>query len=147
MKDIGQRLIGFLFSKFYPELNRVEDEDDRIRVSIVAGYLEHWPRWQVWLLFLSFYVIFPIIVASITWVVALSFGVTQKYIMGIVICGWMAGTFVPIALFIIIRRGKTRRMHIQTMHNLGYEICTECGYDLTGNESGTCPECGAETPS
>ncbi len=22
--------------------------------------------------------------------------------------------------------------------------CTECGYDLTGNESGTCPECGTE---
>lgn len=22
--------------------------------------------------------------------------------------------------------------------------CGACGYDLTGNESGTCPECGAE---
>ena len=22
--------------------------------------------------------------------------------------------------------------------------CQECGYDLTGNESGTCPECGTE---
>lgn len=22
-------------------------------------------------------------------------------------------------------------------------LCTECGYDLTGNRSGTCPECGA----
>jgi hypothetical protein len=21
-------------------------------------------------------------------------------------------------------------------------LCTECGYDLTGNQSGTCPECG-----
>lgn len=23
-------------------------------------------------------------------------------------------------------------------------ICSECGYDLTGNESGVCPECGTE---
>jgi hypothetical protein len=24
--------------------------------------------------------------------------------------------------------------------------CQKCGYDLTGNTSGTCPECGAATP-
>ncbi len=23
--------------------------------------------------------------------------------------------------------------------------CQQCGYDLTGNESGRCPECGSET--
>lgn len=26
------------------------------------------------------------------------------------------------------------------LHRLG--LCTECGYDLSGNSSGTCPECG-----
>jgi rubrerythrin len=25
--------------------------------------------------------------------------------------------------------------------------CDHCGYDLTGNESGTCPECGAPSPT
>ena len=25
--------------------------------------------------------------------------------------------------------------------------CTECGYNLTGNTSGTCPECGTPVPS
>lgn len=25
--------------------------------------------------------------------------------------------------------------------------CRHCGYDLSGNESGRCPECGADTPS
>src|SRR5688500_10199075 len=26
-------------------------------------------------------------------------------------------------------------------------LCPSCGYDLTGNVSGTCPECGAGAPS
>ncbi len=25
-------------------------------------------------------------------------------------------------------------------------FCTECGYDLTGNQSGQCPECGKKLP-
>lgn len=26
-----------------------------------------------------------------------------------------------------------------------YPLCSFCGYDLTGNRSGTCPECGGQT--
>ena len=29
---------------------------------------------------------------------------------------------------------------------LGPNACSSCGYDLTGNESGVCPECGASSP-
>ena len=29
----------------------------------------------------------------------------------------------------------------------GYNQCRTCGYDLTGNTSGTCPECGTPVPS
>ena len=27
---------------------------------------------------------------------------------------------------------------------LGPNSCTDCGYDLTGNETGVCPECGVD---
>jgi hypothetical protein len=33
-----------------------------------------------------------------------------------------------------------------TMQRMGPNSCAECGYDLTGNESGICPECGESTP-
>ena len=36
-----------------------------------------------------------------------------------------------------IRRPHRRRKRRRTLG-----LCIECGYDLTGNESGVCPECG-----
>jgi len=32
----------------------------------------------------------------------------------------------------------------QVRHRQGF--CRECGYDLTGNASGVCPECGTNVP-
>ena len=32
-------------------------------------------------------------------------------------------------------------------HKLGPNACPSCGYDLTGNTTGTCPECGAAPAS
>ena len=37
----------------------------------------------------------------------------------------------------------TVRVRAQDMHG----HCTKCGYDLTGNVTGTCPECGTEIES
>jgi hypothetical protein len=50
-----------------------------------------------------------------------------------------AATFVMPALWCIGRIRKHRRS------KKGH--CRICGYDLTGNQSGTCPECGACEPS
>lgn len=30
-------------------------------------------------------------------------------------------------------------------HRLNQHLCIKCGYSLTGNTSGVCPECGADT--
>ncbi|MFN3167511.1 MAG: hypothetical protein ACE37H_10655 [Phycisphaeraceae bacterium] len=31
-------------------------------------------------------------------------------------------------------------------HRHDTRVCAKCGYDLTANQSGTCPECGKEIP-
>lgn len=39
------------------------------------------------------------------------------------------------------------RQHKGKRQDHHYGICSKCGYDLTGNVSGRCPECGAPTNS
>ena len=39
-------------------------------------------------------------------------------------------------------RHRYRRVLRERLNALGVPICMTCGYDLTGNESGVCPECG-----
>ncbi len=40
-------------------------------------------------------------------------------------------------------RHKYRRFLRERLNEMGVMTCMKCGYDLTGNESGVCPECGS----
>ncbi len=35
-----------------------------------------------------------------------------------------------------------RELYLDTLRDVPRGVCAGCGYDLTGNESGVCPECG-----
>jgi hypothetical protein len=62
--------------------------------------------------------------------------------------GGLPGPYMPLALFGVVgvvfyvfferpaRQALSRREH---------GLCLACGYDLTGNVSGVCPECGRAT--
>jgi len=53
---------------------------------------------------------------------------------------WLGFAVYPVIFFIgSYRRRRMRRQVLQP--------CVQCGYDLKGNESGTCPECGSATES
>ena len=41
----------------------------------------------------------------------------------------------------IVRRGVARNLR-EELNCLGFPTCVKCSYNLTGNLSGTCPECG-----
>ena len=51
------------------------------------------------------------------------------------------GCFVIIWL---VRRGITRNLRLE-LTKRGLPTCLACGYDLTGNVSGVCPECGTNS--
>jgi hypothetical protein len=51
--------------------------------------------------------------------------------------------FLAFSLYpIIVLAKSSQRWRRMSRHKRG--LCVRCGYDLTGNVSGTCPECGAE---
>jgi hypothetical protein len=50
---------------------------------------------------------------------------------------WLPAVLFVVPLVPILLRGLRRR------HRLRRGLCEKCGYDLTGNISGVCPECGA----
>lgn len=54
---------------------------------------------------------------------------------------WAVIVVVGISWFILRRLEK--RMHRLAKHRAQAGSCIGCGYLLTGNESGICPECGA----
>jgi len=51
-----------------------------------------------------------------------------------------AGCCITAITWTFNRRVRRRMREVLIAH--GYEICVECGYDLHGQESPRCPECG-----
>jgi len=49
---------------------------------------------------------------------------------------------VPLTLAILIAVLPTSLMWYREMRRIPAGRCPKCGYDLTKNESGICPECG-----
>jgi hypothetical protein len=49
-------------------------------------------------------------------------------------------------IWIVFPISKCRRFLRQRLSEEGIPICIECSYDLTGNASGICPECGTPVP-
>ena len=60
----------------------------------------------------------------------------------------MVGTAIglPLLLAYLVSRGIYSLMHWQTVHDRDGRYCLQCEYDLTGNVSGRCPECGQAVP-
>ncbi len=54
--------------------------------------------------------------------------------------GFVAPSWVPAAVFAVLSWLLVRPLLSENRRRLG--LCTGCGYDLTGNESGVCSECG-----
>ena len=96
-----------------------------------------------------------------SWVIGLSFSIIIIYCLALALMfefmdrNTVYYTWLPplmillIPLFYMMLLGWPFRRHIQRslreqLAESGIPVCIQCGYDLTGNESGMCPECGNE---
>ncbi len=55
-----------------------------------------------------------------------------------------SNVWLLVGLVYVISRCLRARKRIAQF--VGTNACNQCGYNLTGNESGVCPECGSSTP-
>lgn len=53
---------------------------------------------------------------------------------------------VPVILLAALPSMWLLRADVRRWHRVRTRHCVSCGYCLTGNQSGVCPECGAATP-
>ena len=124
--------MAWLYDKLFPELTFVEPGPDRKRLieQAMSG-----PRTLVTSLLLviiatGLFVLWDKLIESVSsnWSLFVVYG------------------FYPLALAVAVwstRRGIRRRLRVQLVAS-GILICIPCGYNLTGNVSGVCPECGTE---
>ena len=136
LRDIGEQPLGYDDSRF-TQLNRYfgMDKPWTIRNRRTTLPRSIWPRWDAVSFMTASEADFTLIQHQRQeWVVghalqlpywmlvALATVLPIRYALGV----WRCGT---------LRRRCTRR-----------GACQQCSYDLTGNTSGVCPECGVPTP-
>ena len=124
---------------FYPELDHFESRQAGHDALRRAKWATIWRSWPVLL-----YYCFILAIAAVGPFVLPFLGVPLL---------WRSRTRLGLLVFVIVSvshvavlsRHRIRRNLRQQLAVRGQPICVPCGYDLTGNESGVCPECGTAT--
>jgi len=61
----------------------------------------------------------------------------------------LGGSLLPAVIILawaLLMKRRLQRHLRRELNDAGVPICINCGYQLTGNISGTCPECGTAVP-
>ena len=125
-----------IITKLFPELGRLANWKMR-RKALSVAIEEVSARWQYW--------------AAVAGIVVVSgwFQFSMRR-LGIPpdwrhLARWTGVCVTLMACWILLLSFKKtiRRSLWRTLVSQGILCCTSCGYDLTGNTSGVCPECSA----
>lgn len=125
--------------RVFPELRQIADPAERARLYWQAYRAVRWRTLLIYLLFL--------VPGSAMWALGL-----DRY------AGWLGSnagssavvislTSLPVALISLflargICAGKFQKAIRWTLLAKGYPLCLHCGYDLKGQTTPRCPECG-----
>lgn len=134
--------LGRFSAQAFPELDRLADPNDQRdilkmatdragavgRTVLIGGLL----AFLVWL---------PIRYALLYWIAERRLG---SFILNMVISmsGGVIAVLAGVAISIKLHHRKIARQIRLELNARGLPTCIQCGYDLTGNTSGVCPECG-----
>ncbi len=124
--------------RLFPELKMIESQAERLRLLTEADQQTVGLGKR-----LAFIVVVATIVGAVAWLV---FATITKWWA---IPRWSIGAstaatcIVACVLGVQVFWRRPLRIHIrQALSQRGIPLCLGCGYNLTGNVSGTCPECG-----
>ncbi len=121
-----------------PELERFPTNKDA-REAARAWSKEQFRSLSFWVGLIGYTVLVGLAVAGVLVLIRHWILFPRSWFGGIV-GGVTAGTGV--AAMTWYWRHRYRRFLRKRLNAAGIPICIKCGYDLTGNESGACPECG-----
>lgn len=126
--------------KIGPELRRLPDPDDRFKTCERA--------WEKVLGWSGSFVVEGVYLI----VFILSYGLSTVVLPGRAAddgAVWFvgAGFVVTTLVIVLVLRKRFRHALRVELARLGSPIWEQCGYDLTGNRSGVCSECGTSAPA
>ena len=124
-----------LRNRAFPDLLRLQGEDDRKQVWGIAAKESD----LEWILPIVAYApVFP-------WAyVAVNLNLSLAAMMLIMVLAFMVVSVGAMCCVVLRFRRKLDRSIWRQLVDRCIPICINCGYDLTGNTSGVCPECAAK---
>lgn len=133
-------MLSRLIAWWFPDLHRVDELSLHRRIWLSAyDPVRNSPTY--WLIALAAQVVGQIAVTVPVSRLLKSRGYYAGYMV------WLLPTIVAavacLVMIWIVRRGITRSLR-RELTNRGWPTCVACGYDLTGNETGVCSECGSK---
>jgi hypothetical protein len=134
----------------YPELRAFRSQEDRKRALARCSKpfsRANWLSWvvlvggaTVWAFFWEPYIALPLAVLLIR------VGVPKPLGMGILLLVYLPGVVGLVVLVSWLGSFSTRSRLRGLLAEEQHQTCQQCGYDLTGNVTGVCPECGTAVP-
>ena len=124
----------------FPELRRLEtDSQRRVAFTDAKSRLESLPLYVS--IGIGVVLLFGAVIFSLPWL-----GVPMELRGRIRLAGLIVVFLCPWWLLFVLRR-RMRRLLRESLVKVRIPICIHCGYDLTGNTTGVCPECGTQIAS
>ena len=141
---LAAKSIGMMIRWFFPELKRFEagDERDRAWRCAIRDCLPIKDLWP-YALVLFFFLGVPLISLLGYQIWRICRGQINSAFDFCV--GFLPGGLAPIGALAVVAyfpRTKIRTHLRRQLNKSNMPTCMNCGYDLTGNTSGICPECG-----